>query len=94
MTELEVYRLQKSHHAKRFVLQIEGLSIGGVATKIDDLAEEEKIGRLMFEKFPQIAQYVPEDSGIDEMAFFKVDPQVVSLLDYKQGFGHTELVRV
>lgn len=94
MTELEVYRLQKSRHAKRFVPQIEGLSIGGVATKIDDPAEQEKTGRLMFEKFPQIAQYVPEDAGIDEMAFFKVDPQVISLLDYKQGFGHTELVRV
>jgi hypothetical protein len=27
----------------------------------------------------------------EEMAFFRVDPVVISLLDYAKGFGHTEL---
>jgi len=28
-----------------------------------------------------------------EMAFLKISPQVISMLDYEKGFGHTELVQ-
>jgi hypothetical protein len=74
--------------------EIEGLSIGGVAVRIDDPAEQQKVGGLLFEKFPQISQYVPEDADIEETVLYRIDPQVISLLDYTKGFGHTELVRV
>jgi uncharacterized pyridoxamine 5'-phosphate oxidase family protein len=67
---------------------IRGVSIGGTAERITGLYEISRVGRLMFEKFPQIAKYV---SGVtEEMALFRVTPQVISLLDYRQGFGHTE----
>jgi hypothetical protein len=35
-------------------------------------------------------------SGVDntEMAIIRVDAEVVSILDYAKGFGHTELERV
>jgi hypothetical protein len=30
----------------------------------------------------------------DQVRIFRVEPQVISVLDYTQGFGHTELVDV
>lgn len=29
-----------------------------------------------------------------DMALYRVDPEVVSILDCRQGFGHTELVHM
>jgi len=42
----------------------------------------------MVSKFPQIGQFLKADDV--EMALYRVDPEVVSILDYAQGFGHTE----
>jgi nitroimidazol reductase NimA-like FMN-containing flavoprotein (pyridoxamine 5'-phosphate oxidase superfamily) len=73
--------------------EIEGLSIAGVATLVTDPAEQQKVAGLLFEKFPQIADYVPEDTDPEELVLFRIDPKVISLLDYSKGFGHTELVQ-
>ena len=72
--------------------EIEGLSIGGLATRVTDPAEQEKVAGLLFEKFPQIADYAPEDT--EDVVLFRVDAKVISLLDYRKGFGHTELVQL
>src|SRR5690606_31519268 len=69
---------------------IEGLSIGARARLVTDAQEQVRIGELMFKKFPQIAQYGGEMQG-EEMAFVRVDPVVISLLDYSKGFGHADL---
>ena len=69
---------------------IEGLSIGGRATQVTDPAEQAKVGRLMFEKFPLIMNYVAVDESMAELALFRIVPEVTSLLDYAKGFGHTE----
>lgn len=74
--------------------EIEGLSIAGLAVPVTDAAEQERIGGLMFAKFPQIADYIPADTPTDELALFRIDPQIVSLLDYRKGFGHCELIEV
>ncbi len=71
--------------------EIEGLSLGGIATRVTDRAEIARIEKLMLAKFPQVADFsMPEDA----LAIFKVAPQVISLLDYSQGFGHTLTLRV
>ncbi len=70
--------------------EIEGLSMGAVATPVSDPEEIEKVGSLLFKKFPQVAQYVP--TGAEGVALFRLEPKVISLLDYSKGFGHTELV--
>lgn len=74
--------------------EIEGLSLAGLATRITDPAEQRKIGDLMFAKFPQIAKYIPPESPSEELALFRIDPKVISLLDYRKEFGHCELVQV
>lgn len=72
--------------------EIEGLSMSGHATPVHASKETERIGTLLSEKFPQAAQY---ETAVDvELAFFRVEPKVISILDYKKGFGHTELVTV
>lgn len=74
--------------------EIEGLSIAGLATPVTDPSEQARIGGMMFAKFPQIADYISTETNPDELALFRVDPQIVSLLDYSQGFGHCELIKV
>ena len=72
--------------------EIEGLSMAAIATAVSNSEEQEKVSALMFEKFPQIAQYVPEDE--ENLIIYHLQPTVISLLDYSKGFGHTELVRL
>ncbi len=71
--------------------EIRGVSVGGHATRLTDPGEIEQAGRLLLQKFPQgIAEYA---SGARMgVAFFKVVPRVISVLDYRKGFGHTDLV--
>lgn len=72
--------------------EIRGLSAGGIAERVTRPEDVARIGDLMFAKFPQVANYVPEDTG--EIAFFRIRPKVVSVLDYTKGFGHCDLVTV
>ena len=68
-----------------------GVSLAGRARPVVDEREQEKVAELMFAKFPEVEQYVPEDP--DELLIVRIDPEVASLLDYSKGFGHTETVR-
>ncbi len=72
--------------------QIKGLSLGGRARLVTAPAELSKIGALMFKKFPQLKQF--DASMGAEMALYRIDAEVISILDYAQGFGHTELATV
>lgn len=72
--------------------QIEGLSMAAIATPVSDPVEQNKIGSLMLKKFPQIEQYT--DTADEGLVLFRLQPKVISLLDYSKGFGHTELVEL
>ena len=72
--------------------EIRGLSIGGRAERVTDSQEVDQVSRLMFEKFPQIAGYAPAE--LEEIVLFRVMSEVISVLDYRKGFGHTDLVKV
>ena len=71
--------------------EIKGISIGGRACKVVKPEELEKVGAMMLRKFPQIADYSTAMQDA-EMAMFRIDAEVISILDYSKGFGHTELV--
>ena len=71
---------------------IRGLSIGGRAELVTDAQELGEASQLMFEKFPQIARYAPAE--LEEIVLFRVTPEIVSVLDYRKRFGHTDLVKV
>jgi len=71
--------------------KIEGISLGGTAERVTDATEIAKIETLMAKKFPPMADFsMPEDA----LAFFKVTPKVISVLDYSKGFGHADTIEV
>lgn len=69
--------------------QIRGLSLFGRARRLTTPAEMDSVGRLFLAKFPQMALIAEAPV---EMALFCITPQVVSVLDYRKGFGHTDQV--
>lgn len=71
---------------------IESLSIGAIAEPVHNAEEIEKVSGLMFDKFPEVTQYASD--GLEDVAFFRIQPEVISLLDYSRGFGHTELIKL
>ena len=72
--------------------EIEGLSLAGHAQQVTDPDEFKRVGDLMLERFPQAQNYEPPDG--EAVILFRIDPVVISLLDYSRGFGHAELLDV
>ena len=72
--------------------EIQALSMGGRAARVAEPKEMARVGRLILKKFPQGADFGPNEA--DSIAIFSITPEVVSVLDYRKGFGHTELVTV
>jgi hypothetical protein len=70
--------------------EIRGLSIGGTAKPVTDPNEINRVSELMLRKFPQILQYAL--AGKKGVFLVRIDPEVISVLDYRKGFGHTDLV--
>ncbi|HVK94154.1 MAG TPA: pyridoxamine 5'-phosphate oxidase family protein [Noviherbaspirillum sp.] len=70
---------------------IKGISMGATAEILDDLEQVKHAADCMVKRFPQLLQWTGYEAR-DEVAFLKIQPQVVSVLDYQKGFGHTELV--
>jgi general stress protein 26 len=63
--------------------EIRGLSMGGRAARLTDPREIAKVGRLILKKFPQDADFGPDDAT--SIALFSISPEVVSVLDYRKG---------
>lgn len=71
--------------------EIRGLSVGGRAYRLTDPQDIEQAGHLLLRKFPEgVAEYAP--TGLEGIALFRIVPEVISVLDYRKGFGHTDLV--
>ncbi len=71
--------------------RIKGLSMGGDASVLRNVREVQHALGLLQAKFPQWGEISLEE--LETLAFVKVTPKVICLLDYSAGFGHTELVR-
>jgi nitroimidazol reductase NimA-like FMN-containing flavoprotein (pyridoxamine 5'-phosphate oxidase superfamily) len=73
--------------------QIRGLSMAGRAERLSEEQQIAHAGELLLRKFPQgIAEYA--SGALDGVALFRITPEVISVLDYRKGFGHTDLVQV
>lgn len=74
---------------------IRGLSLAGTATMVGDAEESAHAADLMLFRFPQLRQLLPATANNWPGAVFvRIDPLIISVLDYEQGFGHTELFSV
>jgi hypothetical protein len=66
--------------------------MGGTAKPVTDPNEINRVSELMLRKFPQILRYAL--AGKKGLFLVRVTPEIVSLLDYRKGFGHTDLVKL
>ncbi len=60
---------------------------------IDDV-DDMTIPTIREDGFPKAAQFEPNEGDPMELCYFRVEPKVIAILDYKKGFGHTELVEM
>ena len=70
---------------------VEGLSFAATAERVVPQDELANVTRLMLEKFPQAEFVLPK---AEDVVVFRLRPIVFSVLDYRKGFGHTDLVTV
>ena len=73
-------------------MAITGLSMAAHARRVREPAEIARFEELLLAKYPEYRDMpMPEPGSI---AFFALQPKLISVLDYSKGFGHSELVTV
>jgi len=76
------------------IMSISGLSMAARAHRVSDRGEAEKVLAMLPLKYPDAPPATAEMKMPlpDEVALFRIVPEVVSVLDYTKGFAHTDLV--
>ena len=73
-------------------LQIKGLSLAARARPVEDRKEFERAGELFLKRYPEYASWPAPEPALAPM--MKFTPEVISVLDYTKGFGHSDLVNI
>lgn len=71
--------------------QIKGVSMAALAEILTDPKELDQAANCILKRFPQAGEWA-EPGAMDQIAFLRIKPQVISVLNYEKGFGHTDLV--
>ena len=79
-------------HDTAQVMEITGLSMAAHARAVTDTSEAEKVMRLLMLRYPEQKSFPLPMPNPAEVRIFCVTPEVISVLDYSLGFGHTDLV--
>ena len=79
-------------HDTADLMAITGLSMAARAHAVVDLAEAEKVLRMIPLKYPDAPPLPFKMPSPGEVRLFRVTPEVISVLDYTKGFAHTDLV--
>jgi general stress protein 26 len=73
-------------------LMIRGLSMAARVQFVEDPGEIDHVTEIQLMRYPEYKVLPPPDPAAVPM--LRITPEVVSILDYSKGFGHTDLVRV
>ena len=85
-------------------MDIKGLSLAGLASEVTDRSEFDDIAKLRLKKHPEYSTLPRPTSGEDALvrisprpspasiALLRIAPEIISVLDYSKGFGHSDLV--
>ena len=73
-------------------MKITGLSMAAHAHAVTDRPEADKVLRMLPLKYPDAPPLPMKMPSPDEIRLFRVEPTVISILDYSRGFGHTDVV--
>jgi len=74
------------------IMAISGLSMAARAQEVRDEAEAQRIIAQLPSKYPEQKSFPLPMPQPGDVRIFRVTPMVISVLDYSQGFGHTDLV--
>lgn len=72
--------------------RIQGLSMGAQAKILERPADTRRALALLSQKFKEMKSLSAAD--LEATVFVRVQPKVISVLDYRRGFGWTKQVRV
>jgi nitroimidazol reductase NimA-like FMN-containing flavoprotein (pyridoxamine 5'-phosphate oxidase superfamily) len=77
------------------IMAITGLSMAARAHRVTDPAEARRVIAMMPLKYPDAPPQTAalQMPGAEDVALFRLEARVISVLDYTKGFGHTDLVR-
>ncbi len=75
------------------VMEITGLSMAAHAERVVDSGEAQKALQLLLQRYPEQHSLPGPMPKAEDVCIFRVEPEVISVLDYSKGFGHTDLVR-
>jgi nitroimidazol reductase NimA-like FMN-containing flavoprotein (pyridoxamine 5'-phosphate oxidase superfamily) len=73
-------------------LQIKGLAMAARAVEAQDQGEIDHVAEILLRRYPEYKVMPRPDPAA--VPLMRITPEVVSILDYSRGFGHTDLVRV
>ncbi len=73
-------------------LMIKGLSLAGQVAEIEDSGEIARVRSLLLRRYPEYKVMPRQDPAA--VPLMRITPEIISVLDYSKGFGHTDLVRV
>jgi general stress protein 26 len=73
-------------------LLIKGLSLAGRAVVVEDRGEIDHAYALFLRRYPEYKIMPQPDPAA--VPLLRITPEIISVLDYSQGFGHTDLVQV
>jgi general stress protein 26 len=73
-------------------LMIKGLSAAAKVVVAEDKGEFDHAQALLIKRYPEYKIMPPPNPAA--VALLRITPEIVSILDYSKGFGHTDLLRV
>jgi nitroimidazol reductase NimA-like FMN-containing flavoprotein (pyridoxamine 5'-phosphate oxidase superfamily) len=81
-------------HDTSDIMAITGLSMAARAHPVRDRSEARRVLGLLASAYVESSTINPPMPmpGPEDGAVFRVEPEVISVLDYTKGFGHTDLV--
>ena len=74
------------------LLQIKGLSLAAKAVPVEQSNEFDRVCEVFLKRYPEYASWGCPDPTIAPM--LRITPEIISVLDYSKGFGHSDLVSV
>ena len=72
--------------------KLRGLSLSGLATRVVEEQEAQRLSLKLCRAPPQSKRFVPSDPK--DLAVFAITPVAIALIDYASGFGKTYLLEL
>ncbi len=75
--------------------QINALSLAASSSRVTDQSEFSYVAELRLKRYPELASEAsPADNQSEpaHIVLLRMTPEVLSVLDYSRGFGHSDLV--